>query len=150
MRRSWPPTIIERVCDGFLDHTPEPFHQVDGNFENYISGQTSCHTATESNLGRSLPAVWRPRVTVHRRAVPAVTGMGLHCGHNNAAITGLQDVVARLGGTDDMFRLGLRRRDNGEFPQLLEIKPIWAVYERLTELDHGLEVVLSGPAAQLG
>jgi hypothetical protein len=31
-----------------------------------------------------------------------------------------------------------------------ELTPTWAVYEGLTELDRGLEVVLSGLAVQLG
>jgi hypothetical protein len=37
-----------------------------------------------------------------------------------------------------------------EFLRLLQRTPIWAVYEWLTELDRGLEVVFSGLAAQLG
>ena len=53
------------------------------------AGQTSWHTAMESNL---------PCATVHRCAVPAGTAMGLHCEDNNAGFTGLQDVIERLGG----------------------------------------------------
>ncbi|MGA7050308.1 MAG: hypothetical protein WBZ37_03395 [Mycobacterium sp.] len=64
--------------------------------------------------------------------------------------TGLQDVVERPGGTGHLFRLGLHRRGTGEFLRVLELTPTWAVYEGLTELDHGVEVVFSGLAAQLG
>ena len=39
---------------------------------------------------------------------------------------------------------------DGEFLRLLELLPTWAVYSGLTGLDHGLAVVSSGPAAQLG
>ena len=39
---------------------------------------------------------------------------------------------------------------DGKFLRLIELMPTWAVYQGLTGLDHGLEVVFSGLAAQLG
>ncbi len=49
-----------------------------------------------------------------------------------------------------MLRLGLHRLGISEFLRLREFTPTWAVYDGLTELDRGLEVLLGGLAAQLG
>ena len=49
-----------------------------------------------------------------------------------------------------MLRLGLHRLPIGEFPHLRELAPTWASYDGLAELDRGLDILLSGLAAQLG
>lgn len=65
-------------------------------------------------------------------------------------LTELQEVVERPEETDDVLRLGLHRLRIGEFPRLRSLAPTWAAYDGLTELDRGLDILLSGLAAQLG
>ncbi len=65
-------------------------------------------------------------------------------------LTELQEVVERPEETDDVLRLGLHRLRISEFPRLRELAPTWAAYDGLTELDRGLDILLSGLAAQLG
>jgi AcrR family transcriptional regulator len=65
-------------------------------------------------------------------------------------LTELQEVVERPEETDDVLRLGLHRLRISEFPRLRELAPTWASYDGLTELDRGLDILLSGLAAQLG
>ena len=65
-------------------------------------------------------------------------------------LTELQEVVERPEETDDVLRLGLHRLRISEFPRLRSLAPTWAAYDGLTELDRGLDILLSGLAAQLG
>jgi hypothetical protein len=65
-------------------------------------------------------------------------------------LTELQEVVERPEETDDVLRLGLHRLRIGEFPRLRALAPTWAAYDGLAELDRGLDILLSGLAAQLG
>lgn len=64
-------------------------------------------------------------------------------------LTELQEVVERPEETDDVLRLGLHRLRISEFPHLRALAPTWAAYDGLTELDSGLDILLSGLAAQL-
>ena len=64
-------------------------------------------------------------------------------------LTELQEVVERPEETDDVLRLGLHRLRISEFPRLRELAPTWAAYDGLAELDRGLDILLSGLAAQL-
>jgi AcrR family transcriptional regulator len=72
---------------------------------------------------------------------------GLLYGH---VLTELQEIVERPEETDHVLRLGLHRLSIGEFPHLRELAPTWASYDGLAELDRGLDILLSGLAAQLG
>jgi len=65
-------------------------------------------------------------------------------------LTELQEAVERPEETDDVLRLGLHRLRISEFPHLRELAPTWAAYDGLAELDRGLDILLSGLAAQLG
>jgi AcrR family transcriptional regulator len=71
---------------------------------------------------------------------------GFMYGH---VLTELQEVVERPEETDDVLRLGLHRLRISEFPRLRELAPTWAAYDGLAELDRGLDILLSGLAAQL-
>ena len=73
--------------------------------------------------------------------------LGFLYGH---VLTELQEAVERPDETDDVLRLGLHRLRVGEFPNLRALAPTWAAYDGLTELDRGLDILLSGLAAQLG
>ena len=64
-------------------------------------------------------------------------------------LTELQEVVERPEETDDVLRLGLHRLRISEFPRLRSLAPTWAAYDGLTELDRGLDILLSGLAAKL-
>jgi AcrR family transcriptional regulator len=64
-------------------------------------------------------------------------------------LTELQEVVERPEETDDVLRLGLHRLRISEFPHLRALAPTWAAYDGLAELDRGLDILLSGLAAQL-
>jgi hypothetical protein len=64
-------------------------------------------------------------------------------------LTELQEVVERPEETDDVLRLGLHRLRISEFPHLRALAPTWAAYDGLTELDRGLDILLSGLAAKL-
>ena len=65
-------------------------------------------------------------------------------------LTELQEIVERPEETDHVLRLGLYRLPIGEFPHLRDLAPTWAAYDGLAELDRGLDILLSGLAAQLG
>jgi AcrR family transcriptional regulator len=65
-------------------------------------------------------------------------------------LTELQEAVERPEETDDVLRLGWHRLRISEFPRLRSLAPTWAAYDGLTELDRGLDILLSGLAAQLG
>jgi AcrR family transcriptional regulator len=64
-------------------------------------------------------------------------------------LTELQEVVERPEETDDVLRLGLHRLRISEFPHLRALAPTWAAYDGLSELDRGLDILLSGLAARL-
>ena len=64
-------------------------------------------------------------------------------------LTELQEAVERPEETDDVLRLGLHRLRISEFPHLRALAPTWAAYDGLAELDRGLDILLSGLAAQL-
>jgi AcrR family transcriptional regulator len=64
-------------------------------------------------------------------------------------LTELQEIVERPDETDHVLRLGLHRLPIGEFPHLRNLAPTWASYDGLAELDRGLDILLSGLAAQL-
>jgi AcrR family transcriptional regulator len=64
-------------------------------------------------------------------------------------LTELQEIVERPEETDDVLRLGLHRLRISEFPHLRALAPTWAAYDGLTELDRGLDILLSGLIAQL-
>jgi hypothetical protein len=72
---------------------------------------------------------------------------GLLYGH---VLTELQEIVERPEETDHVLRLGLHRLPITEFPHLRNLAPTWASYDGLAELDRGLDILLSGLAAQLG
>jgi AcrR family transcriptional regulator len=65
-------------------------------------------------------------------------------------LTELQEIVERPDETDHVLRLGLFRLPIGEFPYVRNLAPTWASYDGLAELDRGLDILLSGLAAQLG
>ena len=63
-------------------------------------------------------------------------------------LTELQEAVERPEETDDVLRLGLHRLRISEFPHLRALAPTWASYDGLAELERGLDILLSGLAAQ--
>jgi AcrR family transcriptional regulator len=63
-------------------------------------------------------------------------------------LTELQEAVERPEETDDVLRLGLHRLRISEFPHLRALAPTWAAYDGLAELERGLDILLSGLAAQ--
>jgi AcrR family transcriptional regulator len=65
-------------------------------------------------------------------------------------LTELQEIVERPDETDHVLRLGLYRLPIGEFPHLRNLAPTWATYDGLAELDRGLDILLSGLAAEFG
>ena len=64
-------------------------------------------------------------------------------------LTELQEIVERPEETDHVLRLGLHRLPIGEFPHLRDLAPTWATYDGLSELDRGLDILLSGLATRL-
>ena len=65
-------------------------------------------------------------------------------------LTELQEIVERPDETDHVLRLGLHRLPITDFPHLRDLAPTWASYDGLAELDRGLDILLSGLAAQRG
>jgi AcrR family transcriptional regulator len=65
-------------------------------------------------------------------------------------LTELQEIVERPEETDHVLRLGLHRLPIGEFPHLRELAPTVAFSDGLAELDRGLDILLSGLAAEFG
>jgi AcrR family transcriptional regulator len=61
----------------------------------------------------------------------------------------LQEVVERPEETDHVLRLGLHRLPITEFPQLRALAAALASYDGATELDRGLDLLLTGPTANL-
>jgi AcrR family transcriptional regulator len=61
----------------------------------------------------------------------------------------LQEVVERPEETDDVLRLGLHRLTVTEFPQVRALASALANYDGASELDRGLDLLLSGLTATL-
>src|ERR1700677_960 len=61
----------------------------------------------------------------------------------------LQEVVERPEETDHVLRLGLHRLPITEFPQLRALAAALASYDGATELDRGLDLLLTGTTANL-
>ena len=59
----------------------------------------------------------------------------------------LQEVVERPEETDDVLRLGLHRLPITEFPHLRALASALACYDGATELDRGLDLLLTGLTA---
>ncbi|MDP9239059.1 MAG: TetR/AcrR family transcriptional regulator C-terminal domain-containing protein, partial [Actinomycetota bacterium] len=64
-------------------------------------------------------------------------------------LTELQELVEKPDETDDLLRLGLHRLPIGEFPLLRSLAPVLASYDGATELDRGLDILLTGLTATL-
>ncbi|WP_448072434.1 TetR/AcrR family transcriptional regulator C-terminal domain-containing protein [Georgenia yuyongxinii] len=64
-------------------------------------------------------------------------------------LTELQEVIANPDESDDLLRLGLHRLPAGEFPHVRELAPALAHYDGATELDQGLNILLTGLHGQL-
>src|SRR6478609_9214897 len=56
----------------------------------------------------------------------------------------LQEIIERPEETDHVLRLGLHRLAITEFPVLRALAPALASYDGAAELDHGLDLLLSG------
>ena len=56
----------------------------------------------------------------------------------------LQELVDNPDETDDLLRLGLHRLPIGEFPLLRSLAPVLAAYDGATELERGLDILLTG------
>jgi hypothetical protein len=56
----------------------------------------------------------------------------------------LQQLVENPDETDDLLRLGLHRLPIGEFPLLRSLAPVLASHDGATELERGLDILLTG------
>jgi AcrR family transcriptional regulator len=56
----------------------------------------------------------------------------------------LQELVENPDETDDLLRLGLHRLPIGEFPLLRSLAPVLASHDGATELERGLDILLTG------
>ena len=56
----------------------------------------------------------------------------------------LQELVENPDETDDLLRLGLHRLPIAEFPLLRSLAPALAAYDGATELERGLDILLTG------
>jgi AcrR family transcriptional regulator len=56
----------------------------------------------------------------------------------------LQEIVHNPEETDDLLRLGLHRLPLREFPRLRALAPVLAAYDGATELERGLDLLLTG------
>lgn len=61
----------------------------------------------------------------------------------------LQEIVEHPEETDEVLRLGLHRLPIAKFPLLRELAPVLAAYDGATELERGLDILLTGLAATL-
>src|SRR5450755_4416973 len=61
----------------------------------------------------------------------------------------LQEIVENPDETDDLLRLGLQRLAIGEFPLLRSLASVLISYDGATELERGLDLVLTGLGASL-
>ncbi|TRW43093.1 TetR/AcrR family transcriptional regulator [Georgenia yuyongxinii] len=64
-------------------------------------------------------------------------------------LTELQELVASPEESDDLLRLGLHRLPPGEFPLVRQLASALAGYDGVTELDEGLDILLTGLRDQL-
>ena len=71
---------------------------------------------------------------------------GLLHGH---VLNELQEVVDNHEETDDLLRLGLHRLPLREFPLLRSLATVLASYDGATELERGMDILLSGLKSQL-
>lgn len=62
----------------------------------------------------------------------------------------MQELVENPDETDDLLRLGLYRLPIGEFPILRNLASDLARYDGAAELEHGLDILLSGLSAAAG
>src|SRR5580698_6094477 len=77
---------------------------------------------------------------------------------NGHVLNELQELIENPDETDDLLRLGLYRLPIREFPLLRSLAPALASYDGATELERGLDILLTGladsltprPAAQAG
>ena len=58
----------------------------------------------------------------------------------------LQELVDNPDETHDLLRLGLHRLPIGQFPLLRGLAPVLAAYDGATELERGLDILLTGLA----
>ncbi len=56
----------------------------------------------------------------------------------------LQELIEKPDETDDLLRLGLHRLPIGDFPLLRSLAPTLATYNGATELERGLDILLTG------
>ena len=56
----------------------------------------------------------------------------------------LQELIENPDETDDLLRLGLHRLPIREFPLLRSLAPALASYDGATELERGLDILLTG------
>ncbi len=68
---------------------------------------------------------------------------------NGHLLNELQELVENPDETDDLLRLGLHRLPLGEFPLLRSLAHALAAYDGATELESGLDILLTGLAATL-
>ena len=61
----------------------------------------------------------------------------------------LQELIDNPDETDDLLRLGLHRLPIREFPLLRSLAPVLATYDGATELERGLDILLTGLATTL-
>lgn len=61
----------------------------------------------------------------------------------------LQELVENQEETDDLLRLGLHRLSIRDFPRLRGLASVLAAYDGATELEKGLDMLLTGLEAQL-
>ncbi|MDV6271627.1 TetR/AcrR family transcriptional regulator C-terminal domain-containing protein [Rhodococcus globerulus] len=61
----------------------------------------------------------------------------------------LQELVERPDEHDDLLRLGLHRLPIGDFPLLRSLAPVLASYDGATELERGLDILITGLTATL-
>jgi AcrR family transcriptional regulator len=61
----------------------------------------------------------------------------------------LQELIENPDETDDVLRLGLHRLPIREFPLLRSLAPALAAYDGATELERGLDILLTGLATAL-
>jgi AcrR family transcriptional regulator len=55
----------------------------------------------------------------------------------------LQELIEKPEETDDLLRLGLHRLPIGDFPLLRSLAPVLATYNGATELERGLDILLT-------
>lgn len=61
----------------------------------------------------------------------------------------LQELIDNPDETDDLLRLGLHRLPISQFPLLRSLAPVLASYDGATELERGLDILLTGLATTL-